>query len=164
MPDPILGVIPPDPTIYAKIGEVASEWTFIETILSEFLSHMCHADPGAMYVITQTVASASVVTWCRRLVEIQVKDPQSRDVILNLLKEIDAARAERNTIVHGNWEAGDAPGFARVKTFRWDRQEVARDELRSIADFDGFLADLLLLQLQLANLGIKMGFLKLEKP
>jgi hypothetical protein len=162
MPNPILGATAPDTEIYTRIGKVAAEWAWIEILLAEMLAHSCHADPGAMYVITQNVSAATITDWLRTLTQIQIKDAPSATVILNLLNEIDDARGERNTIVHGTWFAADEPGFAWLQTFKWERQEVARSELWSTGDLDAVIDNLTTIQLMLSNLGITMGFLKLQ--
>jgi hypothetical protein len=117
--------------ILQRIGKIASEWAWVEMLLGEMLAHFCHADPGSMYVITHNVSVATQTDWLRTLAEIQVKDETTKKVILDLLNEVDGARTERNTIVHGVWRAHSEAGFGFVQTFRWDRQEVVRDELWS---------------------------------
>jgi hypothetical protein len=95
-----------------------------------------------MYVITQNVSNSTVSGWLATLIQVASKDAESAKVPLDLIKEIDLARTQRNTVVHGTWRAGDAPGFAYVTTIRWDRQEVARDSLWSVADFDDLVSEL----------------------
>jgi hypothetical protein len=162
MPDPVLNALPLDPAMYERIGRIASEWAYIEMLLGEALAHFCDADPGSMYVITQNVSAATVTDWLRTLVSIRVHDASWQQVILKLLKEVDAAREDRNIIVHGVWRGHETPGFGWVRTMRWERQEVTRDELWSLADIDYSIAHQESLQLGLANLGIKFGFLKLD--
>lgn len=163
MPNPILGAPDPGPIIYQKIGIIASEWSWIESLLSEMLSHFCAADPGAMYVITQNIAASTIVGWLRTLVEIKIKDAATAKVISDLLLEIDDTRQARNTIVHGTWRAGDSPQHAWVQTFRWERSEVVRSELWSAQDLQDIIDEIQTHQLKLSNLGIRMGFLKLRE-
>jgi hypothetical protein len=162
MPDPILDVKEPGPEIYQRIGQVAADWAYVEMLLGEMLAHFCHADHGSMYVITQNVAIATVTGWLRTLVEIKVKDATAAKVISDLLTDVDDTRTERNVVVHGVWKAADEPGFAWVQTFKWDRQEVARNELWSTGDLDALIQHIAVIQLMLANLGDRMGFLKFE--
>jgi len=164
MPHAMLNAPAPDKEIYARIGMVASEWSYVELLLDEMLSHYCQADPGSMYVITRTVANASIIGWLRTLLEIKVKDLNTRDVITDLLNDIDAAREERNVIVHGNWTAHPDPGFGWVQTFNWERAEVVRNTLCSVADLDAQIAELQRLQGELGTLGLRIGFLKPRKP
>ncbi len=159
MPNKILDAKEPSPEIHQRIGKVASEWAWVEHLLAEMLAHFCRADHGAMYVITQNVSAATVTGWLRTLTEIQVKDVASAKVILDLLSEVDDARAERNTIIHGTWTSSDDPSAAFVRTFKWERQEVSRSELWSIDDLDDLLNRLTNIQLMLGNLGLSMGFL-----
>lgn len=163
MPAPIIGAQSVDNEVYIRIGRVAAEWSYVEMLLSEMLAHFCHADPGSMYVITQDVSIASVTSWLRTLTEIQVKEPGSRKVLIDLLNEIDDVRARRNIVVHGAWSGHDTPGFAFVSTIRWSRSEVARSEMWSTDDFGDLLVDMADLQTRLAALGIGMGFLRLDE-
>jgi hypothetical protein len=162
MTDPIFGVTDPDPEIYARIGKVATNWSRVETLMGEMLAHFCSADHGSMYVITQNVSNSTVVGWLRTLTEVRVKERDVSDVILNLLTEIDDTRAERNVVVHGIWRGHDAPGFAHVRTVRWERRDVAREELWSSNDLDDLISQIERLQLKLGNLGVTLGFLTRE--
>ena len=159
MPIPVLGATAPESAILERIGKIASEWAWVEMLLGEMLAHFCSADHGAMYVITHNVSVATQTDWLRTLTEIQVKDDATKKVILELLNRVDDARTERNTVVHGTWRAHAERGFAFVQTFRWDRQEVVRDELWSVADLDATAEDIASLQTMLTNLGIRMKFL-----
>ena len=158
MPDPILDEQEVDELIYTKIGAVAAEWSWVETLLADMLAHFYSADHGSMYVITQDVSVSTVVGWLRILTDVKVKDPNSANIILNLLNEIDDARARRNIVVHGNWSGHDTPGFAYVSTVRWTRSEVARSELWSASDLNDLITDIQSLQLQLGNLGLRLGY------
>ena len=113
-------------------------------------------------ITVRTYPTPAQTGWLRTLTEIQVKDVNSAKVIFDLLSEIDDARAERNTIVHGTWTAADDPTAAFVRTFKWERQDAARSELWSVDDIDDLIDDLTTIQLKLANLGIAMGFFKLR--
>ena len=159
MPIPILGATAPESAILQRIGKIASEWAWVEMLLGEMLAHFCRADPGSMYVITHNVSVATQTDWLRTLAEIHVKDVATKKVILDLLKEVNDTRAERNTIVHGVWRAHTELGFGFVQTFRWERQEVVRDELWSAADLDATAEHIASLQTMLTNLGIRMNFL-----
>ena len=163
MPHQILSAHPaPDKEIYARIGAVASEWSYMEILLANMLAHFCGAEHGAMLVITQTVANSSVVQWLRTLIEIKVKDLHSKDILLNLMNEVDDARTERNTLVHGAWygDVNAGPGFAWVQTFRWDRAEAAKDEFYSASDIDSLIGEIQRLQGEIAQIGLMLGFLK----
>ena len=162
MPDPILDAKPLDPAIYERIGRVASEWAYIEMLLAEMLAHFCSADSGSMYVITQNVSAATITDWLRTLLDIKPALAGSRDIVRKLLADIDTARKERNDIVHGVWTAHDDPAFGWLRTTRWDRKEVSQVALWSLGDIDDAIAHQHSLQLGLANLGIKLGFLRLE--
>jgi hypothetical protein len=162
MPHAILGTPEPDAAIYARIGRIAAEWSWLEKLLDEMLAHFCRADPGSMYVITQSAANSNVVAWLRVLTQIHIKNPETATVLIDLFNEIDAIRAERNTVVHGLWRGHADAEFATVHTLRWDRQEVARDELWSASDLDALIADVQRMQLTVGNIGLKFGFIKAE--
>lgn len=136
IPDPILGASDCDPGIYERIGRIATEWSWVELLLSDMLSYFCRAESGSMYVITQSVSISSIIGWLQTLVEIKVQDLQTRDTLLDLLREIDSLRTERNTAVHGIWLGGGAPVFAMVQTMRWGRAEVVKSQMNSISDLD----------------------------
>jgi hypothetical protein len=141
---------------------VAAEWAWIELLLGEMLAYFCRADPGSMYVITQHTSASTVIGWLQTLIGLNVQDAQTAKVIQTLLQEVDAARAERNAVVHGVWRAAEEPSLAYQDTFDWNRQEVARHTLWSLADIEALVDDLTDIQLKLANLGIRLGFLKLR--
>ncbi len=162
MPDPILNTKTPDPEILMKIGTVASEWAWIEMLLAEMLAQFCDANHGAMYVITQNVSNATVTDWLRILTELRVEDGDTADIILDLLKQINDTRADRNVVVHGTWRGHNDPGFAWVQTVKWDRREVARDALWSVEDLNDLIDRITAIQLMLGNIGIQMGFLKTQ--
>lgn len=61
MPHSLLGSKQLSPEFYQRIGRVATEWGYVEMMLHEMLAFFCKAEPGSMYVITQSVATASVV-------------------------------------------------------------------------------------------------------
>lgn len=164
MPHAILSHSEPEHDILKLIGTVATEWSWIEMLQNEMLSFFCSSDPGAMYVITQNVSAATVTGWLRTLAQIKIKDEGTLKVLNELLSQVDAVRAERNTVIHGHWTPHTEPGFAFVQTFKWERTEVAKTEMWSSADLFDLVSEIHTLQLQLANLGILWGYLKTEKP
>lgn len=155
MPHPLLDTAPPEAPIYERIGKIASEWAWVELLLAEMLARFCQADPGAMYVVTQSVSGSTMTDWLRTLTQIKVKDLTSCKAILDLLTEIDDARTERNTVVHGVWKAHQEPGFGWVQTMRWDRSEVVKTELWSLSDLDEVIEHIERIQLMLGNLASK---------
>lgn len=160
MPNPILGAATVSDDFYQRIGRIAVEWSWVEHLCSDLLAHFCSADPGAMYVITQNVSNSTVTDWLRTIGHIKLSQPDASEALKELLLEVDAARTERNTIVHGTWLGHTEDGFAIVNTFKWERAEVSKDELYSIADLDDLIDQMEGLQLALANFGIQMGFFK----
>jgi hypothetical protein len=136
MPHPIIADTLPDPEILARIGEVAVEWSYLESVTNDFLAFLCEADLGAFYVVTQNTSNSSITNWIKTLVEVRVQDPDPQKIILDTIIDIDETRMDRNTVVHGLWNTGTQPGFAHCQTLRWARAEVAKDEMWSLADFD----------------------------
>jgi hypothetical protein len=162
MPHSILGAKRVSPEILEKIGTVVSEWSWVEGLLGEMLAHFCSSDPGAMYVITQNVGNSTVTGWLRTLVQIKIKNPDSAKVIGDLLTEIDNTRAERNAVAHGNWWGGDDPKVGHVHSLNWERSEVAKEVVWHIDDFDDLIGQIEEIQLMVANLGVRLGFLRRE--
>ncbi len=115
-----------------------------------------------MYVMTQNVSNSTVTDWRRTIGQIKLSQPDAFEVLKDLLLEVDAARTERKTVVHGTWLGHTEDGFAIVNTFKWERAEVSKDELYSIADLDDLIKQMEDLQLRLADFGIQMGFFKAQ--
>lgn len=160
MPDQVFNVEPPDEQIYSRIGKVAAEWSWVEWLLGEFLSHLCEANPGAMYVITKNVASATVTDWLKTLIKIKFTDGPDRRALIQVMNDIDTTRGERNIVVHGTWRGHAEPGFAWVDTIRWNRSEVKKSELWSLDDLNDLIIEIQQHTLVLGKLGLKLGFLK----
>ena len=158
MPHPIIDGDLPDNEILARIGTVTAEWQWLESLMAEFLSKICQADPGSMYVITQKAGAANLVSWIKTLVEVRFDPPDFRKVILDLFEEIDTARLERNTVVHGLWYKGHEPGFGLTQTVSWTRAEVAKDEVWTLGDLDELIDEIKTLQGGLGNLMLRLGF------
>lgn len=164
MPDESFAITPPDPSILERIGRVAYEWSWVEGLLGEFLSYLCKADPGAMYVITRNVATATVADWVKTLLQINFRQGNSVKEILEMLSDIDSIRGQRNTVIHGTWRGHDTAGFAWVRTVKWDRSEVCKEELWSTGDLDELVIEIQQITAILGKLGVKLGFLKTTKP
>ncbi len=93
-----------DETILNRIGRVTTEWAWVERLMGELLAYMCKADASRMYVITQNVSSSAVNGWLATLSPIVFqRQPDRLSVVVDLLKDIDLARNERNDVVHGSW-------------------------------------------------------------
>ncbi len=132
-----------DETILNRIGRVTTEWAWVERLMGELLAYMCKADASRMYVITQNVSSSAVSGWLSTLSPIVFQSqPDRLSVVVDLLKDIDLARNERNDVVHGSWRGASSAGFAHVVTTKWDRQKVFKDAMWSVADFDELIADI----------------------
>lgn len=159
MPNPILDAKPVSTEILALIGSISTEWAWVEMLLADMLAHFCSADHGSMYVITQSVSAASLTNWLRNLCHIRVHDAEKVRTLLKLLDDVDDVRTQRNTIIHGTWTGHEGQvGHAYVTSMKWERSEVAKTELWSSSDLIDVLYDLQIIQLQLANLGVALGY------
>ncbi len=142
-PQSSLAHAPIDETILIRIGRVTTEWGWVERLMGELLAYMCKADASRMYAITQNVSNSAVNHWLSILSPIVFqRRPDRLSVVVELLKDIDLARIERNDVVHGSWRGANNPGFAHVVTTRWDRNEAFKDAMWSVADFDELIADI----------------------
>ena len=78
MPNPMFQATAPEAAIYERVGRIACEWSWVEMLLGETLSHFCDADPGSMYVISHNVSAATITDWLRTLIQIKVKEDTSK--------------------------------------------------------------------------------------
>jgi hypothetical protein len=142
-PQSDLAALPIDETILARIGRVTTEWGWIERLMGELLAYMCKADASRMYVITQGVSNAAVSGWLSTLAPMVFqRDPERLRIVVELLKEVDLARNERNEVIHGSWRGSSSPGFAHVVTTNWDRKEVFKDAMWSVSDLEQLIGDI----------------------
>ena len=92
-----------EPEFLERLGRIVTQWALIEATEGEIVSQLLDADPGGMYVMTQSVSGQTLTNWIRTLVPIRLTHPGSQKRINILLTEIDEARAERNALAHGLW-------------------------------------------------------------
>lgn len=147
------------PEFQQLLGAIVESWAYVDGTVNEMLSFMCEADPGSMYAITQNVSASSVSTWVRTLVEVRLPDDPNRQVILDLLSEIDRLRSERNAVVHGFWTMESGGEAAIVQTFKWDRREIAKHDLMTRADMEDLLTRVNEVRWRIGRLGQIMGFI-----
>jgi hypothetical protein len=158
MPDTMPELLTPD--FLVRIGRVSVRWSFVEALEGEFLSHLLAADPGGMYVITQNVAGSTITGWLRVLCKMRYTHATSLDRLNDLFNRIDEARGERNSYIHGLWQNGPDSGACVVQTVRWDRAEVVKQEVVTLADLDDLIGRINEIFLELAQLGRNLGFHK----
>jgi hypothetical protein len=146
------------PQLIAGLGMIVSQWAYVEAYEGEFLSFLTDADPGAMYTITQSVSGATLTDWLRVLSQVRFSNSNMVDNLSKLFTKIDETRADRNAFVHGLWKAGPENGTAIVQTIRWDRREVIRQELVTVADLNEIIERILEVIAELQMLAKSLGF------
>ncbi len=149
-----------DRILYDRLGQVTVHWTQVEMILGEFLSFLVQGNPGLLYVITQNVAGSTITDWCRVLCEMRIEPDGWRKELKELFVELDDARKQRNVYIHGLWKKGPEPATALVRTVRWERREVLKDELVTVGDLESLLERTNELFATLLQVGLRMGFRK----
>lgn len=154
VPDP-LGIAP---RLYTLLGQAVTRWSYVEAEMNNLLAYLLHADAGSMYVVTQSVAAATVSNWTRVMSEVHFRNhPYIVEDLHKLLAEIDEIRAERNTYVHGIWSA-ESEDAALVMTMRWERSEVSKDELVTEADLTSLLERTTEVYEALVRFGVQIGY------
>jgi hypothetical protein len=139
------------------LGSIVEQWAYVDGILNEILSKACSADPGSMYVITQSVSASSISSWVRTLLEVRFTPDANRQALLDLLSEIDTLRGRRNAAVHGFWTMDRDNESAILQTFKWERREVLNHELMTRPDMEELLADVVDVRRRLGNVAVAMG-------
>jgi hypothetical protein len=140
------------------LGRVVINWSAAEAYLAEFLSFLLKADSGAMYVLNQTVASSTQLSWIRTLAKDRFSDPELLGRLDDLFERIDAAREDRNAYVHGVWGTDSEPETALVQTVRLNRTAIVELELVTRADLDDLADRLAEIVGELDSLGERLGF------
>jgi hypothetical protein len=157
MPDSIPAEV--DPELTKRLGEIVICWAALEDWLSHLLTTLLGADFGAMAVVTVNVSSSSQIQWILTLLSIHVhKQPELQETI-DLVKRADGLRGDRNALVHGLWSPlGCEPGTCLVNTVRWERSEVIREWMVTIADLDQLRDDIDQCVVDFMEIGRKFGF------
>ncbi len=132
--------LPPD--ITAALGNIVIVWARVEALIAEFLSYLLSADPGAMYVLNQDIASGTQMKWIKTLAQAQFTNAHTLANLQILFERIDCARGERNTYVHGIWTPGSDRTSAFVQTVKLDRAELVRQELVTAPDLNDLLSEI----------------------
>ncbi len=132
-----------EPEFHERLGRIVTNWAAIEAFQAEFLAHLLQADPGSMYIMTQNVSAKTVTGWIRTMTPIRLSDQESQQRIADLLTEIDEVRADRNAVVHGLWSTKSSAGTILIQTVRWERAEVVKGEIWTLADLDELIDRLL---------------------
>jgi len=149
-----------DPQLLQRLGMVVSRWAYVEALEGEFLAFLAHADPGAMYVLTQSVTGATLTDWLRILAPIRLTHPDTTERLKALFTRIDETRSERNVLVHGLCRPGPEPGTLLTQTVKWERAEVVREELMTAPDLDDLIQRIHEIAAELIFLGKRLGFHK----
>lgn len=127
--------------ILERLGGMVVDWSQCEAYVGEILARLLMADPGLMYVVTERVATSTQMEWIRTIVTLRMAEGDTRSNILSLLDDINAVRTDRNVYMHGLWNAGSQPGTAQVQTIKFERRELLKSELVTVAELDEFSAE-----------------------
>lgn len=149
-----------DERLLARLGFLITRFALLESQIGEFLSYLLEANPGLMYVITQSVSASSQVGWVRTLVEMRIEHDPSREKIIDLLDRIKSLQADRNALVHGLWSTATVAGAVIVQTVKLDRRELVKHELITTADLDELIHDVIAASQEMLKIGQNLGFLK----
>jgi hypothetical protein len=140
MPEPVREI---DPEFFELLGRIATRWSFAESMIGEFFAFLLNADPGYVYILTQSVSGSTVVGWVRTALPFRVPSPEARQAIMGLLTRIDDARAERNAWVHGLWGTHmTGSDTVTVQTVRYERTEIIKTEVVTRADMRDLLREI----------------------
>lgn len=148
----------PNARMYEYLGRICASWSIVETHLGALLAFMMESNPSYMFVITESVAGATITNWVRILCETQITDHSIKTKMQSLLKEVTDIRSERNSLVHGLWEAGPETDTALVQTVRMDRNEILKEVLFTPADFDEILDRIHRVGVTFDRIGRQLGY------
>lgn len=141
----------------SRLGGIVVLWAHVEHWLSELLTALVEANPALMYVVTGNVSASTVAAWIRTLLDVRGDTDSIAQEVRQLLQTIDELRSERNTLIHGLW-AFDTPDTALVQTVRWERAEVVKQEVVTLADLDELSTAISEALEALRALGARHGF------
>lgn len=146
-----------EPEILAKLGEIVAEWGYVEMMVGELVAFLVSADPALMYIITNNFSASTLSDWARTLLRVRSMPDDPPKEVTDILAEADELRAERNALVHGLWSP-HTKGAATVQTLKWERAEVIKVEVVTLADLDDFLLRAMALRESLFDLRTRWGF------
>ncbi len=122
------------PSLLQTLGRIITRWAYVEMILGEFLAALLRADRGALHVITANVSSATIEDWLRTLIPIRFAEAATQVRLNAILNEVAELRAERNALVHGQWQPGPEPNTAKVQSVNLARSEIVLTRLVTASD------------------------------
>lgn len=128
------------PKLLQRLGLIVIQWSIIDGTLSIAFANLCCANPGSLYVATESVSMDAKIRWLRTNIKAIMGDAPGRKLSLDLLAHIEDLKATRNAWVHGVWDKGPEPDTALVQTIRMDRSPALTQELVTLADLDEFAA------------------------
>jgi len=132
-----------DPELTQLLGQIVIRFASVEDWLALLLATLVGADPAPMAVVTTNTANSSHIQWILTLLSIHIhKQPELQEVV-DLVKRADELRGERNPLVHGIWDPTNCePGTCLVNTARWERTEVIRNRVVTVADLTELVSDI----------------------
>lgn len=147
------------PAFYEALGRITTSWSFLEAMMNEFLGYMLKSEPGFVYVISQSVSNSTVIGWIRTTLKLHAFDAGTQQEIVRFLNRADEARAERNVLVHGWWLDSPDANAVHIRTVRYERKEIIRVEVHTLADLQSLQEEITDLVGDLKRLGIRLGFI-----
>lgn len=135
---------PPGPVeseLLAAFGSVIHRWAYIESMQGQLLAYLLDANQALMQVVSANVSASTVTDWIRILLSAKYHEGPELERATSLLTVIDDLRSRRNALVHGLWEP-HVPGAAKVQTIRWERSEIIKHEVVTLADLNDLVAEI----------------------
>lgn len=126
---------------YECIGRIVTRWAYIDMTVGDILIALIGANDGIALIVTQGVSASTVTGWLRTMAEPRIASESLRRQLIDALDRIDLLRGQRNAYVHGLWDVGPEDDTATLRTIKWERREIVRDELVTIEDAKDFLSE-----------------------
>ena len=124
-----------EPEFFEWLGRIVTRWSFAEALIAEFFAFLLDASPGYVYILTQNVSNSTLVNWIRTALSLRITDEEVTKMITDVLNHTDAVRTDRNVLVHGLWATHlSGPETVAVQTLRYERSEIMKTELVTLAD------------------------------
>jgi hypothetical protein len=157
MPDLTPTVI--DSELTSRLGQIVIRWASADAWISALLATIAHADPGAMQLITNHVATSTQSRWIRGLMAFRKNEAAANTQVKKLLGRADQLRARRNELIHGLWDStGCEPKTANVQTINLERSEPLRMRLVTVEELDQLVVQIDDWIADYVKLGRELGF------
>jgi hypothetical protein len=147
-----------DSILFEYLGRICAGWSTVEAHQGALLAFLLRADPLRMQVITHAMSGSTINDWTKTLCDVDIEDETILDDVLQLLKELDETRGDRNTLVHGLWRRGPEPNTLLINSLRLDRHEIMKDELFTLGDLQETLGRIISIDRRLTYIGKHLGY------